>query len=170
MLSSYSSLFLHPLLIISFFLFPFSFYQRFFLFFLKGFFLDLLYNLDNLDRSMILQKSHLHIAVINIVMISMQNKILLNSTIYAKKNGTLWKKVDSLWQNQCKFIPQTSLISLVFCMTLPRLHDRLHPPRHWFIQLVEVVAHDASPDLFITPVSYLSQQHLKTKRKSWLDE
>ena len=82
MLSSYSSLFLHPLLIISFFLFSFSFYQRFFLFFLKGFFLDLLYNLDNLDRSMILQKSHLHIAVINFVMISMQNKISLNSILF----------------------------------------------------------------------------------------
>ena len=51
-------------------------------------------------------------------------------TIYAKKNGMLWKKVDSLWQNQCKFIPQTSLISLVFCMTLPHLHNRLHPPWH----------------------------------------
>ena len=51
-------------------------------------------------------------------------------TTYAKKNGTLWKKVDLLWLDQCKFIPSTSLMSLVFCMTLLRLHDRLHPPRH----------------------------------------
>ena len=66
-----------------------------------------------------------------------------------KKNGTLWKKVDSLWLDQSKFIPSTSLISLLFCMTLPHLHDRLHHPRHWFIQLVEVVKHYASPNLFV---------------------
>ena len=66
-----------------------------------------------------------------------------------KKNGTLWKKVDSLWLDQCKFIPSTSLMSLVFCMTLLRLHDRLHPPRHWFIQFIVVVVYHASPDLFV---------------------
>ena len=79
---------------------------------------------------------------------------LMTYTIYAKKNGTLWKKVDLLWLDQCKFIPLTYLISFVFCMTLPRLHDRLHPPWHWFIQLVEVVAHYASTDLFVDGWNY----------------
>ena len=66
-----------------------------------------------------------------------------------KKNGTLWKMVDLLWLDQCKFIPSMSLMSLVFFMTLLHLHDRLHPPRHWFIQFVGVVMHHASPDLFV---------------------